>query len=67
MFPGHSLLAMGRQMSMPIGQNMDGLQRFVVHLLPKERLVFVAPVKLLLPSIELDSLFSCWLSLHRNV
>jgi hypothetical protein len=30
---------------MPIGQNIDGLQRCVVHLLPEERLVFVAPVK----------------------
>jgi hypothetical protein len=58
MFPDHSLLAMGRQMSMPIGQNIGGLQRCVVQLLPKERLVFVAPVKLLLPSIELDSLHS---------
>jgi hypothetical protein len=37
MFPDHSLLAMGRQMSMPIGPNNDGLQRYVVHLLPEEK------------------------------
>jgi hypothetical protein len=28
---------MGRQMSMPIGQNNDGIQRYVVHLLPEEK------------------------------
>ena len=37
MFPDHSLLAMGRQMSMPIGQNNDGLQCNVAHLLPEEK------------------------------
>jgi hypothetical protein len=44
---------------MPIGQSIGGLQHCVVHFLSEECPVFVAPVKFLLPSIELGSLFLC--------